>query len=144
MLLSKLSYSYSNNMVWYTALGTQQSHPIPSPFLNGGEGSSFPDLAPPDDVLNTESVLDIQPGDSGVVIEHQGDEFTHTWSAQWFIACSYIYPRFTGKVSSLNHFPLEPGCEAYSFLDQAVANFEDGLNSISYWFHWDTGILHIL
>ena len=35
-----------------------------------------------------------------------------------------------GTVSSLNHFPLEPGCEDYSFLDQAVANFEQGLDSI--------------
>ena len=28
------------------------------------------------------------------------------------------------------HFPLEPGCEDYSFLDQAVADFEQGLHSI--------------
>ena len=35
-----------------------------------------------------------------------------------------------GKVSSLTHFPLGPGCEDYSFLDQAVADFEQGLASI--------------
>ena len=37
-----------------------------------------------------------------------------------FIAQSLIYPGFMGKVSTLTHFPLEPGCENYSFLDQAV------------------------
>ena len=33
-------------------------------------------------------------------------------------------------MSSLTHFPLESGCEDYSFLDQAVADFEQGLQSI--------------
>ena len=72
----------------------------------------------------------IKPGDSGVVIGYQVDEFTHTWSAEWFVAHSLIYPGFTGKVSSLTHFLLEPGCEDYAFLDQAVADFEQGLDSI--------------
>ena len=45
------------------------------------------------------------------------------------MACSHIYPGFTGKVSSLTHFPLEPGCEDYSFLDKAVTDFEQGLHS---------------
>ena len=31
---------------------------------------------------------------------------------------------------SLTHFPMEPGCEDYSFLDQALADFEQGLDSI--------------
>ena len=35
-----------------------------------------------------------------------------------------------GKVSSLNHFPLGPGHEDYSFLDQGVAIFEQGLDSV--------------
>ena len=34
------------------------------------------------------------------------------------------------KVSSLTHFPLEPEYEDFSFLDQAVAEFEQGLDSI--------------
>ena len=58
------------------------------------------------------------------------DEFTCTWSAEQFVAHSHIYPWFTGKVSSLTHFPLEPGCEDYAFLDQAVTDFEQGLDSI--------------
>ena len=32
-------------------------------------------------------------------------------------------------MSSLTHFPLEPGCEDCAFLDQAVADFEQGLDS---------------
>ena len=35
-----------------------------------------------------------------------------------------------GKVSSLTNFQLEPGLEDYSFLDQEVAAFEQGLDSI--------------
>ena len=45
-------------------------------------------------------------------------------------ACSHIYPGFTGKVSLLTHFPVEAGCDNYAFLDQAVADFEQGLDSI--------------
>ena len=33
-------------------------------------------------------------------------------------------------MSSLTHLALEPGCEDYAFLDQAVADFEQGLDSI--------------
>ena len=33
-------------------------------------------------------------------------------------------------MSSLTHFPLEPGREDYTFLDQAVADFKEGLYSI--------------
>ena len=74
--------------------------------------------------------MGIKPGDSGVVTGYQVDEVTHTWSAEQFVACSHIYPAFTSKVSSLTHFPLKPGCEDCSFLDQAVADFEQGLDSI--------------
>ena len=35
-----------------------------------------------------------------------------------------------GKVSTLTHFPFEPGCEDYSFLDQPVEDLEHGLDSI--------------
>ena len=33
-------------------------------------------------------------------------------------------------MSSLSHFPLQPGCEDYAFLDQAVVDFQQGLDSI--------------
>ena len=81
-------------------------------------------------MVNSESAMGVKPGDSGIMLGYQVDEFTHTWSAEQFVADSHIYPGFTGKVSSLTHFPLEPGCEDYSFLDQAVADFEQGLDSI--------------
>ena len=80
--------------------------------------------------VSFESVMGIKPGDSSVVIGYQVDEFTHTWSAGQFVAHCHIHPGFTGKVSSLTHFPLEPGCEDYAFLDQVVADFEQGLDSI--------------
>ena len=64
--------------------------------------------------------MGIKPGDSGVVIVYQFDEFTRTWSAEWFVAHSHIYPGFAGKMSLLNPFPL----------NQAVADFEQGLDSI--------------
>ena len=73
--------------------------------------------------------MGIKPGDSGVLIGYKVDEFTHTWSAELFVAPFHVYPGFTGKVSSLTHFPLESGCEDYSFLDQAVADFEQDLDS---------------
>ena len=81
-------------------------------------------------MVDSESVMCIKPGDSSVVIGYQVDEHTHTWSAEQFVANSHIYPGFTGKVSSLTHFPLEPGYEDYAFLDQAVADFEQVLDSI--------------
>ena len=35
-----------------------------------------------------------------------------------------------GKMSTLTHFKLESGCEDYSFLDQALTDFENGLDFI--------------
>ena len=113
----------------YSLGGSVESHLIPLPSLCDGERSSFPGLVPSDDVVDSDSVMGIKPGDSGVVIGYQVDEFTHTWSAEWFVAHSHIHPGFTGKVSSLTHFPLELGCEDYAFLDQAVADLEQGLDS---------------
>ena len=118
-------------MVRHTALGrSTEGNPIPLPSPHGREGSSFPGLAPANDMVNSESVMGIQPGDSGAVIGHQVDEFTHTWAAEQCVSHLHVYPGFIGKVSSLNHFPLEPGCEDYSFLDQAVADLEQVLDSI--------------
>ena len=52
----------------YSLGGLVESHLIPLPFLCDGEGSSFPGLVPSDDVVNSDSVMGIKPGDSGVVI----------------------------------------------------------------------------
>ena len=91
----------------YSLGGSVESHLIPPPSLHEGEGSSFPGLMPSDDTVNSDSVMGIKPGDSSVVIGYQVDEFIHTWSTEQFVACSHIYPGFTGKMSLLN--PFSPG-----------------------------------
>ena len=60
----------------YSLGGSVESHLIPPPSLHDGEGSSFPGLVPSDDAVNSESVMGVNPGDSGVVIGYQVDEFT--------------------------------------------------------------------
>ena len=124
--LNQLSPSHSN---YIQLLGLDRESPNPSAFPAWRGGVFFPGLIPFNNMVNSESVVGIKPGDSGVVIGYQVDEFTHTWSAEQFVAHSLIYPGFTGKVSSLSHFPLKPGCEDYSLLDKAVAVFEQGLDS---------------
>ena len=131
MLLSLLFPSHPIYMVGHSALGVWQrvTQSLHLPYMVG-RGLLFSGLFPSNDMVGYETVMGIKPGDSALVIGYQGDEFTHTWSAEQFVVCSHIYPGFTGKVSSLTHFPLELGCEDYSFLDQAMADFEQGLDSI--------------
>ena len=83
-----------------------------------------------DDMVNSELVVGMKPGDSSVVILFQVDNFTHSLFTVCFVAQSHIYAWFTGKVSSLTYFPLEPACEDYSCLDQAVEPFKHCLDSI--------------
>ena len=85
--------------------------PDPSAFPTWWEESSFPGSAPPDDTINSKSVVGIKPGDSGVVIGYQVNECTCSWLVELFIVQSHIYPGFMGKVSTSTHFPLEPGCD---------------------------------
>ena len=99
----------------YSLKGLAESHLIPLPSLHYGEGSSFPGLVPSDDTVDSESVIGVKPGDSSVVIGYQVDEFTCTWSAEQFGACSHIYPGFTGKVSLLTQFPLNQGVRIMLF-----------------------------
>ena len=75
------------------------SHPFPLPSLHGGEESSFLDNVPHDDMVNSESVVGIKPGNSGVMIGYQVDEFIGTWSGECFIVESPTDPGFTGIVS---------------------------------------------
>ena len=103
-------YSFSCTLTDWWGIqpwGLCRESPDPSAFLHDGEGSLFQVWLPSDDVVDSDSVMGIKPGDSGVVIGYQVDEFTCTWSAEWFVAHSHIYPGFTGKVSFLTHFPLE-------------------------------------
>ena len=76
----------------YSSGDLAESYLILLPSLHGGEGSSFPGLVPSDDTVNSESAMGIKPGDSSLVIGYQVDEFTHTRSAEWFVAHSIIYP----------------------------------------------------
>ena len=85
-----------------------------------GRGLLFQVVSHPHDMVNSESVVGIKPHDSDVVIGYQVDKFTCTWLVEGFVAQSHMYPGFKGKVSTLTHFPLQWGCEVYSFLDQAV------------------------
>ena len=56
------------------SFGGLAESPDPSAFLACGEGSSFPDLVPSHDMVNSESAMGIKPGDSGVVIGYHIDE----------------------------------------------------------------------
>ena len=89
-----------------------------------GRGLLFQVVPHHDDMVNSESVVDVTPGDSGVVIRYQVDEFIFTWSVEYFIAQSDIYASFMGNVSMLIYSTPEQGCEDYSFLDQALEDFE--------------------
>ena len=73
----------------YNLGGSVESYLIPLPSLHDGEGSSFLGLVPSDDVVNSESVMGIKPGDSSVVTGYQVDEFTHTWFAEQFVALQH-------------------------------------------------------
>ena len=68
----------------YSLGDSVESHLIPPPSIHDGEGSSFPGLVPSDDEVNSDSLMGVKPGDSGVVIGYQVDEFSHTWSEEWF------------------------------------------------------------
>ena len=72
-------------------------------------------LVPLDDTVNSKSVVGIKPGDSDVVIGYQLDNFSYTWVVEYIVAMSQIYLWFMDKVSTLAHFPLELGCENYTF-----------------------------
>ena len=49
---------------------------------------------------------------------------------QNILMLNHVYPVLTGKLSTLTHFSPEPQCKGYSFFDQAVADFECGLDFI--------------
>ena len=79
MLLIQLSPSHSIYMVEHTALGPWHSHPIPQPSLHAWEWYSFLGFVSPNDMSNSEYMMGVKPGDSGVVIGCQVEEFTCTW-----------------------------------------------------------------
>ena len=88
-------------------------------------------VGPPNYMVDSRSVVGVTSGDSSLVIQYQVDNFNHTQSADHFVAAQpQAYSRFRGKVQTLAHFPLDADCEDYTFLDQAVKDFEQGVYSI--------------
>ena len=79
-----------------------------------------------------------------MVIGYRVDEFTHTWSAEQFVAHFHIYPGFTGKVSSLTHFHLEPRVWGLFLFRPSYCWLWTRLGFLPHWFHWDASIGHIL
>ena len=56
----------------YSFRGLVDSHLIAPPSLHGGEGS-FSGSTPPDDIVDSKSMVGVKLGDSGVVIRYQAD-----------------------------------------------------------------------
>ena len=71
----------------------------------------FPGFVPPNDTVNSKSVMGDKPADSDVMIGYQVDKCTPTWLTECFVAQQHIYSGFTGIVSAVYHSPLEPDCE---------------------------------
>ena len=86
--------------IWYSIQLWEcfQSHLIPLPSTHSGGGSSFPSFVPPDYMINSESLVGIEPGDSMMVIGYQVEEFTNTCLAEHFVPELHIYSGFMGKM----------------------------------------------
>ena len=101
MLLTQMSFSLFINMAGHTALGPNGV--TYSPTFPTWQGRYFLlGFVPPSDTVNSKSLVGNESGNSGVVIEYQSDEFTHTWWAKCSVARSDFYPGPMGKVSTLN------------------------------------------
>ena len=135
MLLSQLFSSHSSNMVGIQLW--ELSRVIQSPCLPYmvGRGLLFQVWFPPDDMF--ECVMGIQPGVSGVVIEYQVDEFTHTWSAEQFVAHSHIC---FGSQVRCHHYPLSTWTKDWGLFISRPSSCRlwAGLGVHPHWFHWDT------
>ena len=68
----------------HSSEGLEEIHPIHLPTWCGRV--FFLGCVPTNDMVNSESVEGVEPGDYGVVIRYQVDDFTHTWSVECFIA----------------------------------------------------------
>ena len=61
-------------------------------------GRSLLGSALPNDIVNSKSVVNVKPHDSGVMIGYQVDDFTHICLQEWFIAWSHSDPGFLDNV----------------------------------------------
>ena len=78
MLLKVMSSSHLVSMLVPTAWGPGREPTNPSIFPTWWGGVFFYRLIPSSDMVNSESVVDIKPGYSGVRIGYQVKEFTQT------------------------------------------------------------------
>ena len=71
--------------IHHWGLDRESLDPFAFPILWGQ--CSFPGSAPSCDIVNYKPLLGVKPGDSGVMIGYQVNEFTHNWcfTAQWNI-----------------------------------------------------------
>ena len=76
----------------FEGLGRELHNPSSFPTWHGGV--FFPDLISPYDIDDSESVVCIEPGNSGVVIGYQVGEFIHIWLVVCFVTQSCIYLKF--------------------------------------------------
>ena len=60
------------------------------------------------------------------MVAHKGFLTPILWNV---LLLYHIFPGLMFKVLTQTHFLLEPGCEDYSLLDQAIADFEHALDS---------------
>ena len=78
MLLEQLSSSHSIDNLWaYSFACPRESHDH-SAFPTWWRGFFLPGLVPPNDMVDSESIVSMKPGDSGAVIGYQVNEFSHT------------------------------------------------------------------
>ena len=70
----------------YSSGGLVANHLIPQPSLCGGEGSSFPACVPVIDMVDSEFVMGIKPGESGLGMWYHVDEFTCIWLVEYSFA----------------------------------------------------------
>ena len=75
MLLTQLSPSHSIHMAGHTVLGVWQGVTQSLCLPCGQKGSSIPGCVSSSDTFNSQSVVGIKSGDSGVVIGYWVDEF---------------------------------------------------------------------
>ena len=78
--------SHSISVVGYTALGAWQRirQSLCLPYMMGR--GLFSCFTPPMDTMNSESVVDIKPGYSSVVIGYQVHECASIWTEEHFVA----------------------------------------------------------
>ena len=72
----------------YSPGNLEEMHLILLPSIYGRQGSSFPSLIPPDDMVGSELLVELEPVDFSGVIGYHIDNFTCTRSVECFVTQS--------------------------------------------------------